>query len=153
MREGIAHVLEEAGVEVVGQASDGEELVRLTSELRPDAAIVDVRMPPTHTTEGLEAAEELRARYPRLGVLVLSQEVEAHSAGRLLAAARTGVGYLLKERVANLREFADAVRRVAAGGTAFEASVIATMLGDDERAGEIRELTESESRVLADRPR
>ena len=151
VREGIAHVLEEAGVEVVGQAGDGEELIRMASELRPDAAVIDVRMPPTHTTEGLEAAEELRARYPQLGVLVLSQEVEAHSAGRLLAAAQTGVGYLLKERVANLREFADAVRRVAAGGTAFEASIISTMLGDDERAGEIRELSEAESRVLADR--
>ncbi len=127
VREGIAHVLEAAGIEVVAQASDGEELVRLAAELRPDIAIVDVRMPPTHTTEGLDAAERMRAHNPHLGLMVLSQEVESASAGRLLKLGETGVGYLLKERVANLREFADAVRRVAAGGTAFEASVTSSL--------------------------
>lgn len=151
VREGIAHVLEAAGIEVVGQAADGDELVRLATELRPEIAIVDVRMPPTHTTEGLDAAERLRARDPDLGVLVLSQEVESASASRVLAMSRTSVGYLLKERVANLREFADAVRRVAAGGTAFEASVISAML-DEERSEEgIRELTAAEGEALLDR--
>ena len=127
VREGIAHVLEASGIEVIAQASDGEDLVRLAAELRPDIAIVDVRMPPTHTTEGLDAAERMRELNPQLGLMVLSQEVESASASRLLAIGETGVGYLLKERVANLREFAEAVRRVAAGGTAFEASVISSL--------------------------
>jgi DNA-binding NarL/FixJ family response regulator len=130
VREGIAHVLEAAGVEVVGQAGDGDELVRLAAELRPDVAIVDVRMPPTHTTEGLDAAERMRAENPRLGLMVLSQEVDPVLAGRLLAISDSGVGYLLKERVANLREFAEAVRRVASGGTAFEASVLSSLDSD-----------------------
>jgi DNA-binding NarL/FixJ family response regulator len=138
VREGIAHVLEASGIEVVGQAGDGEELVRLVSELRPDVAIADVRMPPTHTTEGLDAVEHLRQNDPRLAVMVLSQEVEEASARRLLSiAGNAGVGYLLKERVANLREFAEAVRRVASGGTAFEASVISSV------EGETASLTES----------
>jgi len=151
LREGIAHVLEEAGVEVVGQADDAEGLLRLAAELHPDIAIVDVRMPPTFTSEGLDAAERLRADHPRRGVLVLSQSVESHSASRLLATGPRGVGYLLKERVTDVRQFADAVRRVAAGGTAFEGSVISSMLGGDQRDGEIRELTEAETRVLEDR--
>lgn len=127
LREGIARVLEEAGIEVVGQAGDAEELIRLSKHLRPDVAIVDVRMPPTCTTEGLDAAERLRSEHPDRGVLVLSQAVESESARRLLATGRDGVGYLLKERVADVGEFTAAVRRIAAGGTVF----------DDELTGEL----------------
>ena len=152
LREGIARVLEDAGVEVVGQADDAEGLLRLAHELHPDIAIVDVRMPPTFTSEGLDAAERLRGAHPGRGVLVLSQAVEAHSAGRLLATGAQGVGYLLKERVTDVRQFAQAVRRVAAGGTAFEGSVISSMLGGEPQDGEIRELTDAETQVLVERP-
>lgn len=148
VREGIAHVLEAAGIEVIGQAGDGDELMRLVADLRPDVAIVDVRMPPTHTTEGLEAAEALRREVPDVGVLVLSQEVEPASAARLLAISQTSVGYLLKERVSNLREFADAVKRVAAGGNAFESSVISSVLNRSYGNRDIRELSEDESTAL-----
>jgi class 3 adenylate cyclase len=122
VREGIRLVLEDAGIEVVGQTSDSRGLMRLIGELRPDLAIVDVRMPPTHTIEGLEAAEQIRAQHPATHVLVLSMEIEPRYAARLHASSPTGIGYLLKERVANVREFAEAARRVAAGGTAFEPS-------------------------------
>jgi class 3 adenylate cyclase/DNA-binding NarL/FixJ family response regulator len=148
LREGIARVLEDANIEVVGQAGDPQGLLRLVAELRPDVAIVDVRMPPTHTTEGLDAAKTLREAYRGIGVLVLSQEVEPGYAGKLLEASHTGVGYLLKERVADVREFADAVRRVADGGTAFEPAVISTLLGEEKKNGGIRALTEEEVQAL-----
>lgn len=124
VREGIARVLEAAGIEVVGQAGDADELLRLTAELRPDLAIVDVRMPPSHTVEGLEAAERILTSYPATGVLVLTQEVEPRYATRILNASPSGVGYLLKERVANLHEFIDSARRVATGGVAFESDLV-----------------------------
>jgi class 3 adenylate cyclase/CheY-like chemotaxis protein len=129
MREGIAHVLEAAGIEVVGQASDAHELLRLIDELRPDLAIVDVRMPPTHSVEGLEAAERIRAEHPATGVLILTMEVDPRYAARLRASGPTGIGYLLKERVIDTREFADAARRVAAGGTAFEPALTPSPTG------------------------
>jgi class 3 adenylate cyclase/DNA-binding NarL/FixJ family response regulator len=148
VREGVARVLEEAGLEVVGQAENGEEVRRLAAELHPDVAIVDVRMPPTHTVEGLEAAERIRADHPSIGVLVLSQDIQPHYAGRLLATSQTHVGYLLKERVTKLSDFAAAVRRVAAGGTAFEPSVISSVLGAAPGEGEARELTPEEAEAL-----
>jgi CheY-like chemotaxis protein len=120
VREGIAQVLENSGLEVVAQAGDAEELLRLTAELRPDVAIVDVRMPPTHTIEGIEAAERIRREHPDTAVLVLSQDIQPRYAGRLRAASPTSIGYMLKERVTDVHEFAEATRRVAAGGTAFE---------------------------------
>jgi class 3 adenylate cyclase/CheY-like chemotaxis protein len=123
VREGIAQVLESSGLEVVAQAGDAEELLRLTAELRPDVAIVDVRMPPTHTVEGIEAAERIRSGHPDTAVLVLSQDIQPRYAARLRAASPTGIGYLLKERVTDVREFAEATRRVAVGGTAFEADL------------------------------
>lgn len=149
VREGIAQVLERAGLEVVGQAGDAEEVVRLAATLRPHVAVVDVRMPPTNTAEGLEAAERMRAADSKLGVLVLSQEVDSHSARRLLALGQEGLGYLLKERVTNVREFAEAVRRVAAGGTAFEAAVISSLVGGENPEGGIRELSDAERNALA----
>lgn len=127
LRQGISHVLRERGFDVVGEAGDGEAVVALARDLRPDVVVVDVRMPPTNTTEGLEAAERMRAADPGIGVLVLSQEVESHSARRLLALGREGLGYLLKERVTHVGEFAEAVERVAGGGTAFEDTVLASL--------------------------
>jgi class 3 adenylate cyclase/CheY-like chemotaxis protein len=123
VREGIAQVLENSGLEVVAQAGNAEELLRLTAELRPDVAIVDVRMPPTHTVEGIEAAEQIRSEHPDTAVLVLSQDIQPRYARRLRAASATSIGYMLKERVTDIREFAEATRRVAAGGTAFEADL------------------------------
>lgn len=120
VREGVAQVLENAGVEVMGQAGDAEELLRLVSELRPDVAIVDVRMPPTFTLEGLNAALRIRAEHPETGVLVLSQDAQPLHAERLRRASATGVGLMLKDRVIDVRGFVEAVRRVGAGGTAFE---------------------------------
>jgi class 3 adenylate cyclase/DNA-binding NarL/FixJ family response regulator len=149
VREGIAQVLERAGLEVVGQAGDAEEVVHLAAALRPHVAVVDVRMPPTNTAEGLEAAEGMRAEDPSLGVLVLSQEVDSHSARRLLALGQEGLGYLLKERVTNVRAFADAVRQVAAGGTAFEAAVISSLVGGGPTEGGIRQLSADEREALA----
>jgi class 3 adenylate cyclase/CheY-like chemotaxis protein len=124
VREGIAQVMESVGIEVVGQATDGEELLRLVDELRPDVAIVDVRMPPTHTDEGLRAAMSIRRLHPRTGTLVLSQNLEPEYARRLVAANGQGVGYLLKEGVTNSWGFARAIRRVASGGTAFEPGLL-----------------------------
>jgi class 3 adenylate cyclase/CheY-like chemotaxis protein len=126
VREGIARVLEERGIDVLAQAGDAAELIRATATLRPDLAIIDLRMPPTRTDEGLKAAEALLAQHPRTGVLILSQDIEPHYAERLRSARQTGVGYLLKERVSDTREFADAVRHIATGGTAFEPDLLAT---------------------------
>ena len=120
VREGVARVLEDCGIEVVAQAGDAEELLRFTDTFHPDLAIIDVRMPPTYTIEGLLAAEHILATRPRTGVLVLSQDVQPHYAARLRSARGTGVGYLLKEHVADIRAFARAARRVASGGEAFE---------------------------------
>jgi class 3 adenylate cyclase/CheY-like chemotaxis protein len=125
VREGIARVLEERGIEVLGQAGDADELLHLTAELRPDLAIVDVRMPPTHKAEGLEAAESILAKHPGTGVLLLSQDLEPRYATRLLAVRPSGVGYLLKERVADVGQFVDAASQVAGGGRAFEPALAA----------------------------
>ncbi len=123
VREGIAKVLENSGLQVMAQAGNAEELLRLTAELRPDVVIVDVRMPPTHTAEGIEAAERIRSDHPDTAVLVLSQDIRPRHARRLRAASSTSIGYMLKERVTDVHEFIEATRRVAAGGTAFEADL------------------------------
>jgi DNA-binding NarL/FixJ family response regulator len=115
LREGVARILVEAGFEVVGQAGNADELLLKVRSYSPDVAIVDIRMPPTHTDEGLRAAQEIREKHPNCGVLVLSQYVEAAYAMELLAESAEGVGYLLKDRVSDVNEFADAVRRVVLG--------------------------------------
>src|ERR687896_1704144 len=117
LREGIAKLLEDSGFEVVGKSGTADDLLLKVRSYAPDVAIVDIRMPPTHTDEGLRAAKEIRERHPDVGVLVLSQYVEAGYALDLLQGSAEGVGYLLKDRVADINEFADAVRRVAEGGS------------------------------------
>ena len=124
LREGLVRLLEEAGFEVVGQAGDAEELLRKVKAHKPDAAIVDVRMPPTHTDEGIRAAQEIRRELPGTGVLVLSQYVEEAYARELLADDAAGIGYLLKDRVADIDTLTDAVRRVGAGGSALDPEVV-----------------------------
>jgi DNA-binding NarL/FixJ family response regulator len=116
-REGVANLLRESGLDVVGQAGDAVELMGQVRDTQPDVVIVDIRMPPTHTLEGLEAAKSIRAEHPDVGVLVLSQYVEAHYALRLLEEATQGAGYLLKDRVGNIEELAHAVRQVAWSST------------------------------------
>jgi DNA-binding NarL/FixJ family response regulator len=147
LREGLSRLLEESGLDVVGQAGDGEELVRKVKAHKPDVAIVDVRMPPTHTDEGLRAAQQIRAELPDVGVLVLSQYVEEEYAMELLADRAEGVGYLLKDRVADVDVFTDAVRRVAEGGSALDPEVVSMMLGR-RRDEPLSELTPREREVL-----
>jgi DNA-binding NarL/FixJ family response regulator len=150
MREGIARLLAEAGFEVVGQAEDADELLREVAEMDPDVAIVDIRMPPTHTDEGLRAARELRSRHPSLGVLVLSQYVRPSYAFELLADDARGVGYLLKDRVSDLRELSDAVERVGQGGSVLDPSVVSQLVGRRRQGHDpIDDLTEREREVLA----
>lgn len=149
LREGIARLLTDAEIEVVGQAGDGEELLRKVNAHHPDIAIVDIRMPPTNTDEGLVAAKAIRADHPEVSVLVLSQYIEESYALDLLSESAEGVGYLLKDRVADVSHFLDAVRRVADGGSALDPEVVSHMLGrrrtDDPRDA----LTEREQAVLA----
>jgi DNA-binding NarL/FixJ family response regulator len=149
LREGLARLLTEAGFEVIGQAADAAELLAQVDAHRPDVAIVDIRMPPTHTDEGLRAARDLRARHPRLGVLVLSQHVRASYAVELLSHGTQGIGYLLKDRVSDLEELADAVRRVGEGGSVLDPSVVAQLV-KRKRPGEdpLEELTDREIEVL-----
>ncbi|MEA2368834.1 MAG: hypothetical protein QOH38_1552 [Thermoleophilaceae bacterium] len=143
----MARLLEDHGFEVVGQAGDGEELVRKVMAHKPDVAIVDVRMPPTHTDEGLRAAQEIRERLPDTGVLVLSQYVEEEYATELIGDRAEGVGYLLKDRVADVDAFVDAVRRVSEGGSALDPEVVSLMLGR-KRDEPLSELTPREREVL-----
>ena len=128
-REGIARLLADAGFEVAATVADADALLDRVEADPPDVAIVDIRMPPTHTTEGLEAAERLHEAHPGMGVLVLSAHVEPHYALRLLESGAAGSGYLLKERVTDLAELTDAVRRVAAGGLVIDPSVVAQLVG------------------------
>jgi DNA-binding NarL/FixJ family response regulator len=148
LREGVARLLEEAGFEVAGQAGDGDDLLRKVRAHKPDVAIVDIRMPPTHTDEGLQAARTIRSEHPGVGVLVLSQYVEQQYALDLLADSAEGVGYLLKDRVADIEAFADAVRRVASGGSALDPEVVSQMLGRQRREDPLEELTPREREVL-----
>ena len=150
LREGVSRLLAEAGFEVVGQAGNADELLREVADNSPDVAIVDIRMPPTHTDEGLRAARELRTRHPTLGVLVLSQYVRPSYAFELLADNASGVGYLLKDRVSDLQELTDAVERVGAGGSVLDPSVVSQLVGR-RRTGHdaIDDLSDREREVLA----
>ena len=148
LREGLVRLLEEAGLEVVGQAADGEELLRKVRAHKPDVALVDVRMPPTHTDEGLRAAREIRAELPEVSVLVLSQYVEVAYARELLAESAEGLGYLLKDRVADVGALTDAVRRVGGGGSALDPEVVSQMLGRRRDDDPIEQLTPREREVL-----
>ncbi len=148
LREGLCRLLEESGFEVVGQAGDAEDLMRKVGAHKPDVAVVDVRMPPDNTDDGLRAAIRLRADHPKLGVLVLSQYVEPDYAQALLADSAEGVGYLLKDRVADVERFVDAVRRVAGGGSALDPEVVANLVGSSRRGGPLERLTPREREVL-----
>jgi DNA-binding NarL/FixJ family response regulator len=154
LREGLTRLLSDARHEVVAGVGDGEALVKTVRDLAelgrlPDVVVADVRMPPTHTDEGVRAAVALRKAYPALGVLVLSQYVEEQYATELLAGSSRGVGYLLKDRVADVREFVDAVDRVAGGGTALDPEVVAQLLGRSRKQDVLANLTPREREVLA----
>jgi DNA-binding NarL/FixJ family response regulator len=148
LREGVARILEEAGFDVVGQAGNPDELMLKVRSYSPDVAVVDIRMPPTHTDEGLRAAKEIRERHPGVGVLVLSQYVEPDYAMDLLSESAEGVGYLLKDRVADVKEFAAAVRRVAEGGSALDPSVVSQLVGRRRGDDPLADLTPREREVL-----
>ena len=148
VREGIASLLRRAGIEVVGEADDGEGLLREVAEHDPDVAIIDVRMPPTHTEEGLEAAREVRARHPKIGIVILSQHVEIGVAMRALVENPEGLGYLLKDRVTDLEDFAGTLRHVAAGGSALDPQVVSRLLADPRGDGPLTRLTPREQEVL-----
>jgi DNA-binding NarL/FixJ family response regulator len=149
LREGLVRLLTENGHEVVAAVGDGDSLVAAIEEHRPDISIVDVRMPPNHTDEGLRAAVTARARVPRTPILVLSQYVEVSYADDLLADRAGAVGYLLKDRVAAIAEFLDAVGRVASGGTVLDPEVVSQLLVRRRRDDPLRELTPREREVLA----
>jgi DNA-binding NarL/FixJ family response regulator len=148
-REGIVRVLDEAGFEVVAQVGDAEELVQEVSAHKPDVAIVDIRMPPTETDDGLRAAIEIRRRLPETGVMVLSQYLEEGYALDLIADTAEGTGYLLKDRVGDVERFADSVRRVGEGGSALDPEVVAHVIGRRRRDDPLAELTEREHEVLS----
>jgi DNA-binding NarL/FixJ family response regulator len=148
LREGLSRLLEESGFEVAGQAGDAEDLLRKVGAHRPDVAVVDVRMPPTHTDEGLRAAHRIRAEHPDTAVLVLSQYVEEAYALELLSESTERTGYLLKDRVADVETFTDAVRRVAGGGSALDPEVVALLLGRRRREDPLDALTAREREVL-----
>ena len=150
LREGIARVLEASGIEVVGLAGDYDELIAATTEARPDVAVVDIRMPPTHTDEGLRAAKAIRAALPQTGVLVLSQYLDEDYVFALLGDGAERLGYLLKDRITDGDAFVDAVRRVAAGGAALDPEVVAHLLGRSNGGGPLDDLTERERTVLAE---
>jgi DNA-binding NarL/FixJ family response regulator len=147
LRAGMARLLEDAGIDVVGQAGDLDDLLRKVRAHKPELAIIDIKMPPTHTDEGLKAALMIRSELPQTAVLVLSQYVEKEYAAELLAENAEGVGYLLKDRVADIDRFIDTVRRVADGGSALDPEVVSQMLA--RRRGPLDELTPREREVLA----
>jgi DNA-binding NarL/FixJ family response regulator len=149
LREGIARLLEESGFDVVAQAGDGEDLLRKVGAHKPDVAVVDVRMPPTHTDEGLRAAHRIRAEHAETAVLVLSQYVEEAYALDLLSESSERTGYLLKDRVADIATFTEAVRRVASGGSALDPEVVGLLLGRRRRSDPLAVLTPREREVLA----
>jgi DNA-binding NarL/FixJ family response regulator len=148
LREGVARLLEDAGFEVVGQAGTAEELLLKVRSYSPEVAIVDIRMPPTHTDEGLRAAREIREKHPETGVLVLSQYIEPEYALDLLSESAEGVGYLLKDRISDVAEFAGAVRRVAEGGSALDPAVVGLLVGRSRKNDPISSLTPREREVL-----
>jgi DNA-binding NarL/FixJ family response regulator len=148
LREGLVRLLTDRGFDVVAAVADAEGLRAAVEAGPPDVAVVDIRMPPTHTDEGLRAAIELRQRFPGMAVLVFSQYIETRYAAELLADRSDGVGYLLKDRVAHVREFVDAVERVAAGGTALDPEVVSQLVGTSRRRDGIDALTPREREVL-----
>jgi serine/threonine-protein kinase len=149
LREALASALAAAGFEIVGQAGDVPTLLDLVDRQRPDLAVVDVRMPPSHSTEGLEAARQIRATYPGMAILVLSQYVETRHAVDLLRDDPSGIGYLLKDRVTRVADLADAVRRVAGGGSVIDPEVVARLLGRPRTHSALDELTPREREILA----
>jgi DNA-binding NarL/FixJ family response regulator len=148
LREGVVRLLEENGFEVVGQAGDAEDLIRKVRAHKPDVAVVDIRMPPTNTDDGLRAALAIRAELPATGVLVLSQYVEEGYALDLVGDSAGGVGYLLKDRVADVERFVDSVKRVADGGSALDPEVVSQLVGRARRDDPLAELTPREREVL-----
>ncbi len=148
LREGIASLLEDGGFDVVGQSGNAEDLLLKVRSYSPDVAIVDIRMPPTHTDEGLRAAKEIREKHPATGVLVLSQYVETGYALELLADSAEGVGYLLKDRVSDIDDFRSAVRRVAEGGSALDPTVVSQLVGRRRSDDPLAALTPREREVL-----
>jgi DNA-binding NarL/FixJ family response regulator len=148
-REGLVRLLEDRGHQVCAAVADGEALLAAAAAHRPDVAVVDIRMPPTHTDEGLRAALRLRADHPETGVLVFSQYIETRYAARLLQVNAAGVGYLLKDRVADVAEFTEALTRVAAGGTALDPEVVSQLLGAGRHARGLAALTAREREVLS----
>jgi DNA-binding NarL/FixJ family response regulator len=149
IREGVARLLAENGVEIVDQVGDADALLRSVRDLRPDVALVDIRMPPTHTSEGLRAAREIRSRYPETAVLVLSQHLEPDYALQLVEAKPERVGYLMKERVGRVEQLLDAVRRVAAGECVVDRAVVDDLLARRRRVDPLGELTSREREVVA----
>ena len=149
LREGLVQLLADRGYEVCAAVGDAAALLAAVAEYRPEVTVVDVRMPPTYTDEGLRAAISLRRDYPQTGVLVFSQYVETRYATRLLAESASGVGYLLKDRVADVAEFADALARVAAGGTALDPEVVSHLLSASRQAASVTDLTAREREVLS----
>jgi len=147
-REGLARLLEGSGFEVVGRAADGGQLLALVEAHRPDIVITDIRMPPDHATEGLVAAAQIRERHPDVAVLLLSQYVETTHALRLLENGAGRIGYLLKDRVSDVRDFTDAVRRVAAGGSAIDPEVVSQLLVRRRRRDLVSDLSDREREVL-----
>lgn len=148
LRAGLTHVLEHAGMQVVGVAGDADRLLTLVAELRPDLAVTDIRMPPTQTTEGLRAARHIRRDHPGVGVLVLSQHVETETLFELLGDDPAGFGYLLKDRIADVAEFTAAVRRVASGGSVIDPDVVARLVARGRRDRTLDRLTDRERDVL-----
>jgi DNA-binding NarL/FixJ family response regulator len=149
MREGVARVLADAGFEVVAQAENAVDLMHAIGSLKPDVAVVDIRMPPTHTDEGVRAARRIREAHPGVGVVVLSQHAEPEYAMELLAEGTEGVGYLLKDRIADIDDFAEAVRRVAQGGSALDPSIVGLLVARKRRSSPLEVLSAREKEVLS----
>jgi DNA-binding NarL/FixJ family response regulator len=150
LREGLSRLLQEAGFEIVGQAADGDDLLELVERTQPDVAIIDIRMPPTHTDEGLRAAKTIRDRWPAIGLLILSQHVNARYALELLSAGTDGIGYMLKERVSDLEELTASVNRIGHRGSVLDPAVVGELVGRRRHADNpLEHLTEREREVLA----
>ena len=149
LREGLVRLLTESGIEVTGTSGNADKLLVLVDDDPPDVTIVDIRMPPTHTDEGLKAALKIRARHPGVGVLVLSQYVEVGLAMQLLGDSAAGAGYLLKDRVSNVKEFMDAVSRVADGGSAIDPTIVSALISKQRKRDPLDRLTPREREVLA----
>jgi DNA-binding NarL/FixJ family response regulator len=148
LREGLARLLDDAGIEVVAQSADADDLLLKVRSYSPDVAIIDIRLPPTHNDEGLRAALEIRSKHPDVAVLVLSQYVELGLALTLLADSAEGVGYLLKDRISEVDEFVAALRRVAEGGSALDPIIVSTLLSRERPDNPLAQLTPRERQVL-----